>query len=124
MDIDEPELFAAAISADTTESVKKDVAPFLSKHIPKQYAPQGAGSGGASLSREQLESQEQDGHGGGGGDEGEKNTRFCYRHRPDLKCRRPADEPTMDQLQSVSRRILSFLSPLFPFPPSSSWSAC
>lgn len=86
MNTDEPQLFAAAISADTAESVKKDIAPFLTKHIPQQYAPQG--------SKEQQETAEQNG--------GEKaNTRFCYRHRPDLKCRRPADEPTMEQLQSV-----------------------
>jgi hypothetical protein len=86
METDEPELFAAAIPADTTESVKKDVGPFLSKHIPQQYAPQG--------SKEQQETHNHDGERG--------NTRYCYRHRPDVKCRRPADEPTMEQLQSVS----------------------
>jgi hypothetical protein len=86
MDTDEPELFAAAIPADTTESVKKDVGPFLSKHIPQQYGPQGT--------KELQETPNHDGERG--------NTRYCYRHRPDVKCRRPADEPTMEQLQSVS----------------------
>ncbi|KAH0603412.1 uncharacterized protein H6S33_007734 [Morchella sextelata] len=83
MDGSEPELYAAAIPADTAESVRKDVSPFLSKHIPGQYAPQGS-------------QQQQDGQ----HDLEEKgNTKFCYRHRPDIKCRRQADEPTMEELQ-------------------------
>ncbi|KAG0641848.1 quinon protein alcohol dehydrogenase-like superfamily [Tuber brumale] len=83
MDESEPELFVPAIPADTTENVKKGVGPFLSKHIPEQYAPQGP--------RVQQDTQQ---------DESEKgNTRYCYRHRPDIKCRRRADEPTMEQLQ-------------------------
>ena len=53
------------------------VAPFLIKHIPNQYAP----SGGPSNAN--------------------ASTKYCYRHRPDLKCRRQADEPSMDQLQHV-----------------------
>ncbi|KAI5781223.1 WD40-repeat-containing domain protein [Geopyxis carbonaria] len=82
---DAPELYAAAIPADTAESVKKDVGPFLKNHIPQQYAPQGT--------KEQQENQSQN-----AGEKG--NTRYCYRHRPDIKCRRPADEPTMEQLQN------------------------
>ncbi|CAZ81804.1 unnamed protein product [Tuber melanosporum] len=83
MDESEPELFVPAIPADATENVKKGVGPFLSKHIPEQYAPQGP--------RGQQDTQQ---------DESEKgNTRYCYRHRPDIKCRRRADEPTMEQLQ-------------------------
>ncbi|PUU84058.1 WD40-repeat-containing domain protein [Tuber borchii] len=79
----EPELFAPAIPADTAENVKKGVGPFLSKHIPEQYAPQGP--------QGQQDTQQ---------DESEKgNTKYCYRHRPDIKCRRQADEPTMEQLQ-------------------------
>lgn len=79
----DPELFAPAIPADTAENVKKGVGPFLSKHIPEQYAPQGP--------RGQQDTQQ---------DESEKgNTKYCYRHRPDIKCRRRADEPTMEQLQ-------------------------
>lgn len=81
----EPELFAPAIPADTAENVKKGVGPFLSKHIPEQYAPQGP--------QGQQDTQQ---------DESEKgNTKYCYRHRPDIKCRRQADEPTMEQLQKV-----------------------
>lgn len=60
------------------------VAPFLAKHIPKQYAP----LGGLSISAKPSNA--------------DPNTKYCYRHRPDLKCRRQADEPSMDQLQHVS----------------------
>ena len=57
------------------------VAPFLVKHIPEQYAPGGGvdASGNTKMK--------------------EPNTKYCYRHRPDLKCRRQANEPSMDQLQ-------------------------
>jgi F-box/WD-40 domain protein MET30 len=61
----------------------KNVAPFLARHIPEQYAPLGSQSG------QQVEISS-------------ANSRYCYRHRPDLKCRRQADEPTMDKLQRVS----------------------
>ncbi|KAL9593613.1 MAG: hypothetical protein Q9219_007472 [cf. Caloplaca sp. 3 TL-2023] len=56
------------------------VAPFLAKHIPKQYAP----LGGPSASGQSTST--------------DANTKYCYRHRPDLKCRRQANEPSMDQL--------------------------
>ena len=61
----------------------KAVASFLSEHIPQQYAPQGEG-------KETPDSANKD-----------PNTRYCYRHRPDLKCRRKVDEESMDQLQQV-----------------------
>ncbi|KAI9846417.1 MAG: hypothetical protein M1837_004008 [Sclerophora amabilis] len=58
------------------------VAPFLAKHIPDQYAPLGmTGSLGTKANKD-------------------PNSKFCYRHRPDLKCRRQADEPSMDQIQT------------------------
>ncbi|KAI9799958.1 MAG: hypothetical protein M1825_004329 [Sarcosagium campestre] len=59
----------------------KTVAPFLARHIPEQYAP--LGSHGIEISPGNLET----------------NTKYCYRHQPDQKCRRQADEPSMDQLQ-------------------------
>lgn len=62
----------------------ENITPFLMRHIPDQYAPLGP-------------RPSQDGeifH--------PANSRYCYRHRPDLKCRRQADEPSMDQLQRVS----------------------
>ncbi|KAL4791553.1 WD40-repeat-containing domain protein [Aspergillus venezuelensis] len=58
----------------------ESVAPFLARHIPKQYAPLGA----QSILPTELKSA---------------NSKYCYRHRPDLKCRRQADEPSMDKLQ-------------------------
>lgn len=60
----------------------QSIAPFLAEHIPEQYAPQGLQA--QTMSKPGL-----------------SNTRFCYRHRPDLKCRRQADEPSMGQLQNV-----------------------
>lgn len=64
--------------SSTSKIAGQTVAPFLSKHIPDQYAPLG-----------QIT---------------QKNTssKYCYRHRPDLKCRRTANEPSMDNLQRVS----------------------
>ena len=68
----------------TSESAGKAVAPFLAKHIPDQYAPLG---GPNQSSDPEMK---------------KPNTKYCYRHRPDLKCRRQANEPSMDQLQHVS----------------------
>ncbi|KAH8690181.1 putative sulfur metabolite repression control protein SconB [Talaromyces proteolyticus] len=59
-----------------------NVAPFLARHIPTQYAPLGK-EAGTSKGPPPLN----------------VNSRYCYRHRPDLKCRRQADEPSMDQMQ-------------------------
>jgi len=68
----------------TSKQATQTVAPFLAKHIPEQYAPMGGlDHSGGSTSKE-------------------TNTKYCYRHRPDLKCRRQVNEPSMDQLQHVS----------------------
>lgn len=67
-----------------TRLAEQTVAPFLAKHIPEQYAPLGI----SDKPKDSLVNP--------------KNTKYCYRHRPDLKCRRQADEPSMDQLQHVS----------------------
>lgn len=67
------------------EQASQTVTPFLQQHIPQQYDPLGGES----------QPQQMDG----------SNTRFCYRHRPDLKCRRQADEPSMEQLQTVSNKF-------------------
>lgn len=73
----------AMITMDsTTKSAGLSVAPFLARHIPEQYAPLGVPQPSASSAKD-------------------PNTRYCYRHRPDSKCRRTADEPTMDLLQRV-----------------------
>lgn len=70
----------------TTKLAGQTIAPFLAKHIPDQYAPLGG-----------LEQQHRDSLA-----KRDANTKYCYRHRPDLKCRRKVDEPSMDQLQHVS----------------------
>jgi len=57
------------------------VAPFLARHIPNSYAPGGGVDAAGKAKRK------------------DPNTKYCYRHRPDLKCRRQANEPSMDQLQ-------------------------
>lgn len=57
------------------------VAPFMAKHIPAAYAPQGVATTPTSSTPTTT------------------NTKFCYRHRPDMLCRRQADEPSMDKLQ-------------------------
>ncbi|EME45614.1 hypothetical protein DOTSEDRAFT_71345 [Dothistroma septosporum NZE10] len=69
----------------TSKHADMTVAPFLSEHIPIQYNPTNASeSTNPHLHHEASK----------------VNTKFCYRHRPDLKCRRQANEPSMDQLQN------------------------
>ena len=68
----------------TSKQATQTVAPFLAKHIPEQYKP--------------MSGMDPAGDGRSKGN----NTKYCYRHRPDLKCRRQANEPSMDQLQHVS----------------------
>lgn len=69
--------------SSTSRIAGQTVAPFLAKHIPESYAP---------LGLKPVDSSQKN-----------PNTKFCYRHRPDLKCRRTADEPSMDNLQRVRR---------------------
>ena len=72
----------ALVLAANSRMAGQTVAPFLARHIPEQYAPLGA----QPLSEAPAN--------------GDANTMYCYRHRPDLKCRRQADEPSMEQLQN------------------------
>lgn len=69
--------------SSTSKLAGQTVSPFLAKHIPEQYAPLGA--------QKQTDSSIQK----------DPNTKYCYRHRPDSKCRRTVDEPTMENLQWV-----------------------
>lgn len=81
----EDKLFATDSSvnnASTRRLVDQTVAPFLARHIPEQYAPLG-------VTLQPPESRK------------DPNTKYCYRHRPDSKCRRTANEPTMENLQWV-----------------------
>lgn len=81
--------------SSTSKLAGRTVAPFLAKHIPEQYAPFGPPQT-TSISRK------------------DPNTKYCYRHRPDSKCRRTADEPTMENLQRVRHTI--YPSPLTSHP--------
>ncbi|KAL8920603.1 MAG: hypothetical protein Q9172_004430 [Xanthocarpia lactea] len=68
-------------SSANSRLADQTVAPFLAKHIPNEYAHLGRPSGTGRPATMNP------------------NTKYCYRHRPDMKCRRQADEPSMDQLQ-------------------------
>jgi hypothetical protein len=69
--------------SSTTRIAGQTVAPFLAKHIPEQYAPLGV--------QEETDDKSKK----------NPNTKYCYRHRPDSKCKRTADEPSMENLQRV-----------------------
>ncbi|OCL03364.1 F-box/WD repeat-containing protein pof1 [Glonium stellatum] len=69
------------LSQSATRQAEKMVAPFLAQHIPQQYNHLGSNSTPQNAPEQ-------------------SNTKYCYRHRPDLKCRRQVDEPSMEQLQS------------------------
>ena len=71
--------------ASTARMASQAIAPFFAKHIPVQYAPMGDPNE-KRMSTDNLR---------------DPNTKYCYRHRPDLLCRRQADEPSMDKLQKV-----------------------
>ncbi|KAF2752604.1 putative sulfur metabolite repression control protein SconB [Pseudovirgaria hyperparasitica] len=65
--------------SSSSKEAHKMISPFLTQHIPQQYNPRAAD----------------------GPDPREKApSKFCYRHRPDVKCRRTANEPTMEELQN------------------------
>ncbi|KAL2141609.1 hypothetical protein VTI28DRAFT_2155 [Corynascus sepedonium] len=61
--------------------IGKTVTPFLKEHIPTLYAPVGK-------SKNEESARERN-----------PNTKYCYRHRPDSKCRRAADEAKMVMIQ-------------------------
>ncbi|KAG9236720.1 WD40-repeat-containing domain protein [Amylocarpus encephaloides] len=83
----ENDIMDPTIALSSTDKVAgQTVAPFLARHIPEQYAPQGV--------RPQPNDASQKGP-----TKKNPNTKYCYRHRPDSKCRRTADEPTMEKLQ-------------------------
>lgn len=76
--------------------IGKTVTPFLKEHIPRLYAPIG------KPNNEQTAREKN------------PNTRYCYRHRPDSKCRRAADEAKMVMIQSeldkLTPAVRSFVS--------------
>lgn len=82
---DQPEEDGKCSNTTITKLTGQTIAPFLARHIPAQYAP----LGDSENSKDSAVTEN-------------PNTRYCYRHRPDLKCRRQVNEPSMDQLQHVS----------------------
>lgn len=62
------------------------VTPFLKEHVPNLYAP---------VSK--IETSSQQAH----LVPKNFNSKYCYRHRPDSKCRKAADEDKMAMIQSV-----------------------
>jgi F-box/WD-40 domain protein MET30 len=87
--------------------IGKTVTPFLKEHIPSLYAPVGKSSNEQSAR------------------EKDPNTKYCYRHRPDSKCRRSADEAKMvmiqrelDKLTSADQQAITHVWSLFSAAPS------
>jgi F-box/WD-40 domain protein MET30 len=70
----------SSVKDNASKQLKKMITPYLAQHIPTQYNPLGGDAKGVPANG---------------------NTKFCYRHRPDLLCRKQADEPSMEQLQKV-----------------------
>ena len=70
-------------STSIAKLAPQTVAPFLARHVPASYAP----LGGRDRERKATEQPV------------DPNSKYCYRHRPDMLCRRQADEPSMEALQ-------------------------
>ena len=70
--------------SSATKLAGQTVAPFLAKHIPERYAPLGLQANSREVERRK-----------------DPNTKYCYRHRPGVECRKSADEPSMEMLQRV-----------------------
>ncbi|KAK3948488.1 WD40-repeat-containing domain protein [Pseudoneurospora amorphoporcata] len=69
--------------------MSKTVTPFLREHIPSLYAPIGK-PGNHETARTQN-----------------PNSKYCYRHHPDSKCRRAADNAKMVMIQSELDKLTS-----------------
>ncbi|KAI0115867.1 quinon protein alcohol dehydrogenase-like superfamily [Nemania sp. FL0031] len=65
------------------QSMSQSVTPFLREHIPSLYAPIGKPDLPSMASLKNKD----------------PNSKYCYRHRPDSKCRRAADESKMALIQ-------------------------
>lgn len=67
--------------------IRQTVMPFLKEHIPELYAPIGKADNQETSRRK------------------DPNSKYCYRHRPDSKCRKAADEKKMATIQSDLDRL-------------------
>ncbi|KAK1756384.1 hypothetical protein QBC47DRAFT_299091 [Echria macrotheca] len=78
-----------SVTTMSSTLIGKTVTPFLREHIPSLYAPIGKANNEETAKAK------------------DPNTRYCYRHRPDSKCRRAADEAKMIQIQSNLDKLTS-----------------
>lgn len=69
--------------------VNQTVTPFLKEHVPTLYAPISKLETANALSTTEPSVHSW-------------NSKYCYRHRPDSKCRKAADEDKMAMIQTVS----------------------
>ena len=75
----------------TSSGAEMTVMPFLAEHIPAQYNAVGSAPQ-AWIPQADVDPHEE-------GRQDRTSTRFCYRHNPDLKCRRQANETGMEDMQ-------------------------
>ncbi|GJD05222.1 hypothetical protein ColKHC_14047 [Colletotrichum higginsianum] len=81
------------------ERYRPDRHPFLREHIPGIYAP---------IGKPDIQNENSNNYNNSNGTNNsghlsqtrDANSKFCYRHRPDAKCRRAADESKMVLIQS------------------------
>ncbi|CAK7271340.1 hypothetical protein SEPCBS119000_004550 [Sporothrix epigloea] len=73
----------------STQLLGKTVTPFLKSHIPDLYSP--------VTKRGTIKEME--------GRNKDPSSRYCYRHRPDSKCRRAADESKMVKIQQELEKL-------------------
>lgn len=71
------------------------VTPYLKEHVPTLYAPVSK----IDVSQTHDHDHDHDSF------SQNFNSKYCYRHRPDLKCRKTADEDKMAMIQSVSNGL-------------------
>ncbi|CAK7268492.1 hypothetical protein SEPCBS57363_003119 [Sporothrix epigloea] len=73
----------------SSQLLSKTVTPFLKNHIPDLYSP--------VTKRGTIKEME--------GRNKDPSSRYCYRHRPDSKCRRAADESKMVKIQQELEKL-------------------
>lgn len=81
-------MYPTMTATTPTRLAGQTVAPFLAQHIP-EYAHLGSNKSPSDIVCPPAQEQSL------------QSTKYCYRHRPDLKCRRKADEIQMEDLQKV-----------------------
>ncbi|CCF31979.1 hypothetical protein CH063_04450, partial [Colletotrichum higginsianum] len=89
-----------------TQLVGQTVTPFLREHIPGIYAP---------IGKPDIQNENSNNYNNSNGTNNsghlsqtrDANSKFCYRHRPDAKCRRAADESKMVLIQSELDKLPS-----------------